>query len=70
MVFEGKQISYSIDRKIIDFVNINNNHINMYKICNLEIFYIKNADKRKILNERNELITQCSYYLSDFYKLI
>ena len=46
-----------IEWKIVDSIKINNSHINMCKLCNQERFYIAKADRRKILNKRNELIT-------------
>ena len=64
-MLKEKNISYTIEWKIIDSIKMNNNHINMCKLCNLERFYIAKADKRKILNKRNELITQCPHYLSN-----
>ena len=38
--------------KIIDSIKINNNHINMCKLCNLERFYIAKADKRKKFKQK------------------
>ena len=65
---EGKKnISYSIEWKIFDSVKINNNHINIFKFCNIERFYIAKADSRKLLNKRNELIPQCPHYLSNIF---
>ena len=64
-MLKENNISYTMEWKIIDSVKMNNNHINMCKLCNLERFYIAKADKRKILNKRNELITQCPHYLSN-----
>ena len=62
-MLKEKNISYSKEWKIIDSIKINNNHINMYKLCNLERCYIAKADERKNLNKSNELITQCLHYL-------
>ena len=65
-MLKEKKIMYSIEWEIIDFVKSNNTNTNMCKLCNLERFYIAKADKRKILNKRNELVTQCPHYLCNF----
>ena len=53
---------YTIKRKTIRQVNSNFKPNFICSLCNLEGLYIANANKRKILNKRNELVTQCQNY--------
>ena len=61
-----KNIEYSIEWEILERVKNNKNHLKLCILCNLERLHIALADKRNILNKRNELITQCPHYLKDF----
>ena len=62
----SNHIKYSIEWKIVESVKSNTNHTNMCTLCNLERLHIALADKRKTLNKRNELITQCPHYLNEY----
>ena len=61
-----KNIEYSIKWKLLETIKNNNNHVKLCILCNLERLHIALADKRNILNKRNELITQCPHYLKEF----
>lgn len=39
----------------------------MCSLCNLERLFIVNANQRKILNKRNELVTQCPHYPEEYF---
>ena len=41
----------------------------MCSLCNLERLYIANANNRKILNKKNELVTQCPHYPREYFSL-
>ena len=59
-------IKFSIEWKILESIKTSTNHTNMCTLCNLERLHIALADKRKTLNRRNELITQCPHYLQEY----
>ena len=42
----------------------------MCSLYNLERLYIANANKIKILNKRNKLITQCPHYPKEYFQFI
>ena len=42
----------------------------MCSLCDLERPYIASASKRKILNKRNELVTQCPHYPREYFQFI
>ena len=62
----NSNVKYTIKWKIIEAIKTNSNHTNMCTLCNLERLHIALSDKRKTLNKRNELITQCPHYLNEY----
>ena len=62
----NNNVKYTIEWKIIETTKANSNHTNMFTLCNLERIHIAISDKRKTLNKRNEMITQCPHYLNEY----
>ena len=62
-----KNIEYNINWKILKNTNSKFKPLKMCTLCNLERMYIAAADKRKILNKRNELVTKCQHYPKEFF---
>ena len=62
-----KNINYKISWKIIKQIRCKFKPNYMCTLCNLERLYIANANRRKILNKRNELVTQCPHYPKEYF---
>ena len=58
---------YKVSWKILKNTNSKFRPLKMCTLCNLERLHIAAADKRKILNKRNELVTQCPHYPKEFF---
>jgi len=58
---------YKVNWKILKNTNSKFRPLKMCTLCNLERLHIAAADKRKILNKRNELVTQCPHYPKEFF---
>ena len=62
-----KKTKKKIKWKIVRQINSKFKPNFMCSLCNLERLYIANANKRKILNKRNELVTQCPHYPREYF---
>ena len=63
----NKGEKYTIEWKILRQANSKFKPNLMCQLCNLERLCIANANQRKILNKRNELVTQCPHYPREYF---
>ena len=61
----SNNIKYSVEFKIVEFLKSISNHTNICTLCNQKTFCTALANKRKTLNERNELISQGLHYFNE-----
>ena len=64
----NKGEKYTVEWKILRQTNSRFKPNFLCQLCNLERLYIANANQRKILNKRNELVTQCPHYPREYFQ--
>ena len=63
----NKGEKYTVEWKILRQTNSRFKPNFLCQLCNLERLYIANANQRKILNKRNELVTQGPHYPREYF---
>ena len=63
----GNNIQYKIKWNILHHTKTSINPLSLCTLCNLERSEIAKADRRRSLNKRNELITQCPHRPTKFF---
>ena len=66
-VLKHNNTKYKMGWKILKSTNSEFKPVNMCTLCTLKSLHVATADKRKILNKRNELVTQCPLYPKEYF---